>query len=587
VVIQDYEEPEVKLDLFGGTSGTYACFDQFDRIVDHRWYDYGASADVDRYKYGYDRASNRIWKENVVAANNGKDFDEFYTYDGLHRLQNSDRGDLNIGKTAITGTPANEEDWTLDPLGNWSNFVQKTSGTTDLSQSRTVSEVNEITDITETTGPSWITPAFDRNGNMTTVPKPADPTVGFTCTYDAWNRMVKVEEGVSTAGEYAYDALKRRITKDVDSTVLHFLYSSQWQSLEERLDSSTDPDRQLIWGPQYVDQLLLRDRDTSDPANGTLDERFYALQDANWNVCVLTNVSGEATERYSFDAYGTPRLLSSSFEVPPSALPASCFLFGGYLFDDELRVYKVRNRDYHAALGGWSQRDPVQPGEGSRNLYLYATNAPIHRIDASGLQVVPLPPIDIPPPYFPPHPKPPRFPDPIDLPKIPSLTCDQFLNWLQQHLEKAIADDLNVGLAFNCGVHIFCGNCGKTTGLTFPSGRARICFDKNKKGSFEAWRALLVHEAVHAVQLRRAGACDCPESGPIIGGKPPKIPQLKKQPCDLCRTAEIPAYAAQAAYLYPGDLATQANFVAAGVCHSCEHVCGGPCPPFPEEPFPL
>ncbi|MCA9141758.1 MAG: hypothetical protein KDB05_03190 [Planctomycetales bacterium] len=277
VVIQDYEEPEVKLDLFGGTSGTYSGFDQFDRIIDHRWYDYGSSADVDRFKYGYDRASNRIWKENVVAANNGEDFDEFYTYDGLHRLQNFDRGDLNAGKTAISGTPANEEDWSLDPLGNWSNFVQKTSGMIDLNQSRSVNEVNEITNITETTGPSWITPAFDRNGNMTTVPKPADPTVAFTCTYDPWNRMVKVEQGMTTIGGYAYDALMRRITKDVDSVVRHFLYSSQWQSLEERLDSSTDPERQQIWGPQYVDQLILRDRDTSDPANGMLDERLYAL----------------------------------------------------------------------------------------------------------------------------------------------------------------------------------------------------------------------------------------------------------------------------------------------------------------------
>jgi hypothetical protein len=37
--------------------------------------------------YGYDYAGNRRWRENVVAATNGKDLDEFYTYDGLHRLK--------------------------------------------------------------------------------------------------------------------------------------------------------------------------------------------------------------------------------------------------------------------------------------------------------------------------------------------------------------------------------------------------------------------------------------------------------------------------------------------------------------------
>ena len=34
--------------------------------------------------------------------------------------------------SGITGTPSREEDWTLDPLGNWSGYVQKTSGTTDM-----------------------------------------------------------------------------------------------------------------------------------------------------------------------------------------------------------------------------------------------------------------------------------------------------------------------------------------------------------------------------------------------------------------------------------------------------------------------
>ncbi|MBI2481366.1 MAG: hypothetical protein HYV60_22830, partial [Planctomycetia bacterium] len=382
VVIQDYEEPDVRLDLFGGTSGTYAGFDRFDRV------------DVDRFKYGYDRASNPIWKENVVAANNSKDFDEFYTYDGLHRLQNFDRGDLNAGKTAVTGTPANEEDWSLDPLGNWSNFVQKTSGTTDLNQSRAVNEVNEITDITETTGPSWITPAFDRNGNMTTVPKPADPTIAFTCTYDSWNRMVKVEEGMTTVGEYAYDSLKRRITKDVDSTVRHFLYSSQWQSLEERFDSSTDPERQHIWGLEYVDQLVLRDRDTTDPANGTLDERVYAHQDANWNVTALVDGSGDAVGRYLYEPYGDGLIMDGGFSAPASDWDMP-YTFSARRLDNESGLYYYRNRYYNSQLGEFISRDPVGFTEDTNQYrymqsvtepYVYVRNKPINLNDPSGLK---------------------------------------------------------------------------------------------------------------------------------------------------------------------------------------------------------
>ncbi len=102
----------------------YSGWDRFGRVVDQRWYDYGASADRDRFTYGYDRASNRTYRENTLAS--GKD--EFYTYDEVNRLVTFDRGDLNVGKTAISGTPVREEDWGLDMTGNWSDFLQKTSG---------------------------------------------------------------------------------------------------------------------------------------------------------------------------------------------------------------------------------------------------------------------------------------------------------------------------------------------------------------------------------------------------------------------------------------------------------------------------
>ncbi len=68
MVVEDYAEPQVKLNLWGGTNGTYAGFDRFGRIVDHLWRDYGASTDADRIQHGYDRSSNRLWRANPVAA---------------------------------------------------------------------------------------------------------------------------------------------------------------------------------------------------------------------------------------------------------------------------------------------------------------------------------------------------------------------------------------------------------------------------------------------------------------------------------------------------------------------------------------
>ena len=41
-----------------------------------------------------------------MAAANSKDFDEFYTYDGLRQLTGLDFGDLKSDKSGIDGTPA-------------------------------------------------------------------------------------------------------------------------------------------------------------------------------------------------------------------------------------------------------------------------------------------------------------------------------------------------------------------------------------------------------------------------------------------------------------------------------------------------
>ena len=157
IVQEAYPEPEVRLDYDSGTPAEYAGFDRFDRVIDHVWYAYAASADRDRYTYGYDRASNRLYRENTLTSGR----DELYGYDGVDRLIAFQRGELNANKDGITGTPAREEDWSLDMTGNWPGFVQKTSGSTDLDQGRTHNPVNEITAITASTGADWADPVHD------------------------------------------------------------------------------------------------------------------------------------------------------------------------------------------------------------------------------------------------------------------------------------------------------------------------------------------------------------------------------------------------------------------------------------------
>ena len=155
------------------------------------------------------------WRADLVAQSLGQDFDELYSYDGLHRLKDMARGQL-IAQHSSLSTQNFTQCWSLDPTSNWHGFKEAaTGGSWTLDQSRSANEVNEITGITNSTGPTWTTPAYDAAGNTTTIPQPADPTQSYIATYDAWNRLVKLVDDTTdnTVQENQYDARNFRVVR--------------------------------------------------------------------------------------------------------------------------------------------------------------------------------------------------------------------------------------------------------------------------------------------------------------------------------------------------------------------------------------
>jgi RHS repeat-associated protein len=356
----------------------YVGLDRFGRVVDQRWLLTSSGAALERVQYGFDRASNRQWRDNLVAASGQ---DEYYTYDGLYQLTNYDRGDLNAGKTAISGTPLREEDFAFDPTGNWSGYITKNSGTTELNQARTDNKANEVTNITETVGTAWVTPLYDAAGNMTETPQPTALASKYTNTFDAWYRLVKVMNGAATVATYQYDGLNRRTVKTTPSA-RHYYYSDEWQVLEERTGTATCAERQFVWGLRYLDDLIARDRDTANNCSA-LSERLYALHDY-FNVTALVNTSGAVQERYGYDPYGTIRFMNSAFGTIANSAYGWETLYGAYRWDGETGFYQVRNRYFHPKLGKWMTRDSA-PYLNRNNLYYYVRNGPVNSVDPLGL----------------------------------------------------------------------------------------------------------------------------------------------------------------------------------------------------------
>lgn len=346
----------------GSAGDKYIGLDRFGRVVDQRWTTSGGTA-KDRWKYGYDRNSNPLYKENLVDSTRS----ELFTYDGLNQLATFARGTLNGTKDAISGTPLRSQSWDFDALGNFDS--QTTDGST---QTRTHNKQNELTAATGQTSPT-----YDANGNQT------KDFADRRFKVDAWNRIVEVQPagGGSAIRNYEHDALGRRIQETASGTTTDLYYSAGWQVLEERVGGNAKAS--YAWSPIYVDALVARDRDTD--GNGSLDERLYALHDANYNVTALVNPSGSVVERCLEDPFGTPSYFDAGYGSRSSSNYGWNYLHQGLRWDGTTGKYWNRNRDYDPVQGRFTANDPKGFGAGDVSFYRYVGNGPVGGVDPSGL----------------------------------------------------------------------------------------------------------------------------------------------------------------------------------------------------------
>lgn len=334
----------------GDAGDQYTGLDRFDRIVDQGWIKTSDGTHRDRFQYGYDRNSNRLTRSNLVNSA----FNETYSYDSLNQLTSFARG-------------AHTQSWDHDALGNFD--AVNTDGT---NQTRTHNKQNEITSIL-----GGVTPTYDANGNLT-----KDET-GRTFEYDAWNRLVRAKNsGGTTIAEYKHDGLFRRVSETKSGTTTDFYYSAAWQVLEERISGNAKV--QYVWSPVYVDALILRDRDAD--GNGSLEERLWVVQDANFNVTALVNVTGAVVERYAYDPFGAVSFFTSGWVGLGASAYAWTYTFQGRPYDSVTGTSDFRIRVQSPTLGRMLQNDFLGFGAGDVNFYRLESNGPTTRLDPSGLE---------------------------------------------------------------------------------------------------------------------------------------------------------------------------------------------------------
>jgi RHS repeat-associated protein len=375
----DYQVPGVKLDLYQGTTGTYAGYDRYGQTVRQGWDKYGTGAAVrDRFDYTYDYAGNRLTRDarvDVINSGYTDARDQKYSYDGIQRLKDYDQGTWS--GTAITSSNK-QRSWKLDQLGNWAQTFTDLSQSTS-EQTRTHNEANELTAINSVS--TYV--AEDAAGNMTKIPKSTNWSAAFDLKYDAWNRLVEVKDGSTTITANKYDGLGKRIQRVVGSDTYDYYYNESWQLLEERKNADADPFNQYVWHPYYIDALAVRYYDVNTSGSGVVD--YYYLHDANFNVTAIVDSGGTVQERYNYTPYGEVTYLSADFSTKSTQATAigNTHLYTGRELDPETGLQLNRERFYAVHLGRWTTRDQVEYRD-SFNLYEYVGGRPTIANDPTG-----------------------------------------------------------------------------------------------------------------------------------------------------------------------------------------------------------
>ncbi len=295
--------------------------------------------------YTYDKEMNRT----AIIRSHDPSLSEQFSYDNGYRLTNYKRGPI--------GAPLLENSYTYDAVGN------RTAA--NLNGSSTTYSINNLNQLTGVNSTSFI---FDDRGNLT-----FDGT--FHKTYDAENRLKKDSASPANVITYEYDALKRRIIKTINGTVLKYTYSGVAQ-IEER-NSNGDLLNQTVF-THFLSPVL-------NEKDGT--NYFYHSNELN-SVEAISNSNGRLIETYQYDVYGKPSRYDSLNNLLTHSIAGNRFGFTGQEYDSATNSYRFFYRNYSPETGVFNQRDLIEYRDGM-GMYQYTGNNPANGIDVWGLDCRP------------------------------------------------------------------------------------------------------------------------------------------------------------------------------------------------------
>jgi RHS repeat-associated protein len=286
--------------------------------------------------YTYDNNKNLT----SIRATNMPHLDKDFTYDALSRLETA---------TNVFGN----FNYTYDKVGNrLTKTVDGQTGTYTYVQG--TNRIDQITTAGKTT-----TYSYDANGN-------AEGIGAWTLVYNQGNRLIRVEESGNTLGEYSYNGLGQRVTKDVGgvTTVFHYDFSGNIIAESDYLGI-------MKYEYLYVNEGRMA---LVDFSTGSV---YHYLNNYLGTPIIITNDAGEVVWEADYKPFGEAY-------VSPNSEIVNNFRFAGQYYDSETGLHYNYFRYYHPKTGRYLRADPIGLA-GGINIFTYSLNNPISNIDPWGL----------------------------------------------------------------------------------------------------------------------------------------------------------------------------------------------------------
>jgi RHS repeat-associated protein len=319
----------------------------------------GSTSNLENLAYQWDKAGNLKQRQDLTQG-----LTEIFNYDALNRLDNSTRNgaqNMDVTVNAVGNLTYKKVD------ANTINFDYSTqqSGCSYYAYSQPHA-------VRQAGGNAY---CYDANGNMT-------KRAGSTIEWTSYNLPSQINSG-SNYSQFSYGASRNRWKQVANyaGTAETTIYVGGL--LEKVTRSGVTEYKHYISGGSSTAIYTRR-------SNGT-NSTYYVSSDHLGSANVITDGTGAAVVRESFDAYGARR--GTNWTGAPSAADQSQFTattrhgYTGHEMLDNLNLIHMNGRVYDPSLGRFISADPfIQSpmNQQSLNRYSYVMNGPMSATDPSG-----------------------------------------------------------------------------------------------------------------------------------------------------------------------------------------------------------